>query len=77
MQAVQAFLASPVFASAATAVVGSVAYFLVGKAGSALEALGARRKILALVVLGKKLEALAYDGPKLNGEQGASEDIAK
>lgn len=56
-----------------TSVAIGAAYYAIGKAGSALEALGAARGITALVVIGKRLEALAYDGPKLKGEQGAPE----
>lgn len=69
-----AFLSSPQAAAFASAVLLGLFYALVGKAGSGLEALGAKRGILALVVLGKRLEALGYDGPKLKGEPGAAEE---
>lgn len=68
-----ALLASPQVAAFVSAAVLGVIYTLLGKAGSALEALGESRKILALVVIGKRLEALGYDGPKLAGKPGADE----
>jgi len=66
-------LNSPQVTALLTTVALGALYFLVGKAGSALEALGAKRGIVALVVIGKRLEALAYDGPKLAGKPGAPE----
>lgn len=63
----------PEVTAAITSVAIGVAYYAIGKAGSALEALGAKRGIVALVVVGKRLEALAYDGPKLKGQPGAPE----
>lgn len=56
-----------------TSVVLGVIYTLLGKAGKALEAEGVKRSILALVIIGKRLEALGYDGDKLKGKQGADE----
>lgn len=72
-QTVQTVLSSPAVASFVTLIVMSVLYQAVGRFGSLLEAQGAARKMPALIVLGKKLEALAYDGPKLAGQQGADE----
>lgn len=60
-------------ASALTAGVLGLLYRIVGALGSALEAAGAARNMPSLVVLGKRLEAIGYDGPKLRGEQGAPE----
>lgn len=68
-----ALLNSPQVTAILTATVLGALYFLVGKAGSALEALGAKRGIVALIVIGKRLEAIAYDGPKLAGRPGAPE----
>lgn len=70
---VSTLMASPQVAAFLTALVLGVLYALIGKAGSALEALGAKRGFVALVVIGKRLEAIGYDGPKLKGEQGAVE----
>lgn len=70
---ITALLASPQVTAFLTTIVLGVLYTLIGKAGTALEALGVSRKILAFVVIGKRLEAIAYDGPKLSGKQGADE----
>ena len=66
-------LNSPQVSAFLTAAVISLLWYLIGKAGSGLEALGAARKMPALIVLGKRLEALAYDGPKLAGKPGEPE----
>lgn len=73
MSQIATILNSPQATALLTTVALGALYFLVGKAGSALEALGAKRGILAFVVIGKRLEALAYDGPKLAGKPGAPE----
>lgn len=70
---VSQLLASPQFVAFVTALVLAVFWSAVGKAGRFLEAQGEARGILALVVIGKKLEALGYDGDKLRGKQGAPE----
>lgn len=68
-------LNQPAVTSFVTGLALSALWYLIGKGGSALEALGAKRGITALVVIGKRLEALGYDGPKLNGQQGAPEKM--
>jgi hypothetical protein len=70
---ITALLNSPQVTALLTTVALGALYFVVGKVGSALEALGAKRGIVALVVVGKRLEAIAYDGPKLAGKPGAPE----
>ena len=66
-------LASPQFAAFVSGLILTVLWAVVGKVGSALESLGESRGIVALVVIGKRLEALGYDGPKLQGKPGAPE----
>ena len=66
-------LASPQFAAFVTGLVLAVFWAVVGKVGRFLEAQGAQRGIVALIVVGKQLEALGYDGDKLKGKQGAPE----
>jgi hypothetical protein len=73
---VSQLLASPQFAAFVTGLVLAVLWSAVGRAGRFLEAQGAARGIVALVVLGKKLEALGYDGDKLAGKPGAPEHTA-
>lgn len=68
-------LNSPEFVTFVTAVVLAVTYKLIGSAGRALEAEGAKRSILALVVIGKRLEAIGYDADKLKGLPGANEKL--
>src|SRR3954471_3766593 len=66
-------LASPQFAAFVSGLILTVLWAAVGRAGRFLEAQGDQRKIVALVVIGKQLEALGYDGDKLKGKQGAPE----
>jgi hypothetical protein len=70
---VSQLLASPQFAAFVTGLVLAVLWSAVGRAGRFLEAEGAARGIVALIVLGKKLEAIGYDGDKLAGKPGAPE----
>jgi hypothetical protein len=69
-------LASPQFAAFITGLVLTVFWAVVGRVGRFIEAQGDARKIAALVVIGKQLEALGYDGDKLAGKQGAPESWA-
>jgi hypothetical protein len=68
-------LTSPELVTFATTIALAVVYALIGAAGRALEAEGVRRSILALVVLGKRLEAIGYDADKLKGRPGANEKL--
>lgn len=70
---VSQLLASPQFAAFVSGLTLTVLWAAVGKAGRFLEAQGAARGIVALVVVGKQLEALGYDGDKLKGKTGAPE----
>ena len=69
-------LASPQFAAFVSGLVLTVLWAVVGKIGRFIEAQGDARKNAALVVIGKQLEALGYDGDKLAGKQGAPESWA-
>ena len=69
-------LTSPQFAAFVSGLVLTVLWAVVGKIGRFVEAQGDTRKIAALVVIGKQLEALGYDGDKLKGKQGAPESWA-
>lgn len=70
---VSQLLSSPQFAAFVSGLALTVLWAAVGKVGRFLEAQGAARKIVALVVVGKQLEALGYDGDKLKGKPGAPE----
>ena len=70
-------LTSPEVATLLTTVVLGVVYALIGSLGRALEAEGARRSILALVVIGKRLEAIGLDADKLKGRPGANEKLVE
>lgn len=67
------FLADPAMAAFVTAVLMSALAQIVGRLGRFVEAQGAARKILALVVIGKQLEAIGYDADKLHGKPGTPE----
>lgn len=67
------FLADPAMAAFVTAVLMSALSQIVGRVGRFLEAQGAARKVLALVVIGKQLEAIGFDADKLNGKRGTPE----
>jgi hypothetical protein len=70
---VSQLLASPQFVAFVTGLILTVLWSAVGKVGRFLEAQGDTRGIVALVVIGKQLEALGYDGDKLKGKPGAPE----
>jgi hypothetical protein len=70
-------LNSPEVTTLLTTVILGVVYALIGSLGRALEAEGAKRSILALVVIGKRLEAIGYDGDKLKGKPGANERLVE
>lgn len=70
---VNQILASPEVAAFLSGLVLTILWAAVGKAGRFLEAQGVSRGIVALVVVGKQLEALGYDGDKLRGKPGAVE----
>lgn len=74
MTILNSLLQSPAVGPIVTTVFLAVLYTAVGKFGSLLEAQGAARGLVGLVVLGKKLEAIGYDGPKLKGQPGAPEN---
>jgi hypothetical protein len=69
------FLTSPEVATLLTTIILGVVYTLIGSAGRALEAEGVKRSILALVVIGKRLEAIGLDADKLKGKPGANEKL--
>ncbi len=70
---VSQLFASPQFAAFFSGLILTVLWAAVGRVGRFLEAQGAQRGIAALIVLGKQLEALGFDGDKLKGKQGAPE----
>lgn len=70
---VSQLLASPQFAAFVSGLILTALWAAVGRVGRFLEAQGAARGIVALIVIGKQLEAIGYDGDKLKGKQGAPE----
>lgn len=72
---VKDILNTPEFVTFVTTVVLVVVYKLIGSAGRALEAEGVKRSMVVLVALGKRLEAIGYDGDKLKGIPGANEKL--
>lgn len=70
---VSQLLASPQFAAFVSGLILTVLWAAVGRAGRFLETQGAARGLTALIVVGKQLEALGFDGDKLKGKQGAPE----
>jgi len=50
---------------------------IIGALGSALEALGNKKRWPWLVSFGKKLEAIGQDGPKLAGKRAPDPEILK
>ena len=68
-------LASPQVSALLTTLALSAIWFVVGRIGRFVEAQGARRGLDALIVIGKQLESLGYDGDKLKGKPGAPEGV--